>query len=834
MLLQMKGVTGTILGYVHRHTGEFLTPQTLERVVQETDAKDEAPSEAPSGFVAPVTRVRWKPTPMAAAEDNTGRLAGRKVLVVGGTDDLANAVVSRLQSIGAVAARWTSETNVDDTLDGVIDLAACEAPAQNEERPWEAPLERSVTLLKALYDRWARETDADRIFYMAVTMFGGLMGYDGVGLTQPYGGVWSGLAKTLPRELPNCNVKVVDIEAVAPDAAADLIAKELGVWDVFEVGYRGTHRYGLLAAKEERAAPTLMLDATDTVLISGGGRGIGFSVAEALSRRTGCRVIVTGRSALPDASEHWVQLSDEAFRAYSSERLIAGAASGDIAQSKADLAHLRHHRELIANLERSQQAGLRIEYRVCDFNDRAKVQELVQSLDGLRVVIHNAGVDAPVRLSAKSMESFMDAVRVKLTGFLNLLHAVSQNELKLFCNIGSIAGRMGGMAGQTGYGAANDGLTRLGFWGQQSVRFPIKMICWPVWERLGLIGNFEAAVKYMTAMQVEEGVGIWVDEILAGGSGEVCFPGRPGVAVSPLELKGFRLVTPDFPSFDALSSRAHYLGALLEHRRARSMRSRARIDAGSTPMLEEFRVAGLRAAPISLLLEYAAAMAADELTPENWPALRLVELRNCTFELAHLKLEESQSSFEFERDAQSRWDGTRWLVDVAFVTPGSRQRFGSVQFVFVRAEEAPEPSRSVPAQGIEPVAMGATQHVAWRSTVLDAGVWGRTAQGQLVGKVRRRFANDVWALPYAPRMRLPGWLIEAALRAAAWSTTHDIEPTHMGFACLRLLSGAPPMRLIADADASNLVFVDEADRVTHALEAVSLYTHNDQQEAVNA
>ncbi|MEO8627403.1 MAG: SDR family NAD(P)-dependent oxidoreductase [Betaproteobacteria bacterium] len=835
MLLQMKGVTGTILGYVHRHTGEFLTPQALERVVQATtDANIEARSEPASGAVAPVTRVRWKPTPIAAAEDNTGRLTGRNVLVVGGTDELAGTVVNRLQSLGAVAARWTAETNVDETLDGVIDLAACEPLAQNEERPWEAPLERSVTLLKALYDGWARELDADRIFYMPVTMLGGLMGYDGVGLTQPYGGVWSGLAKSLPRELPNCNVKVLDIDTVAPDAAADLIAQELGVWDLFEVGYRGTQRYGLLAAKEERAAPTLTLDAEDTVLISGGGRGIGFSVAEALCRRTGCRVIVTGRSSLPDASEPWLQMSDEAFRAYSFERLIAGAASGEIAQSKADIAHLRHHRELIGNLERSQQAGLRIEYRVCDFNERAQVEALVQSLDGLSVVIHNAGIDAPVRLAAKSMASFLGSVRVKLAGFLNLLHAVLQIELKLFCNVGSIAGRMGGMAGQTGYAAANDGLTRLGFWGQQSVRFPIKMICWPVWEKLGLIGNFDAAVKYMTAMQVEEGVAMWVDEILAGGSGEVCFPGRPGVAVSPLELKGFRLVTPDFPSFDALNSRAHYLGALLEHRRARTMRSRARIDASSTPMLDEFRVAGHRAVPISLLLEYAAALAADELTPENWPALRLVELRNCTFELTHLTLEESQSAFEFERDAHARWDGARWVVDVAFVTPGSRRQFGSVQIVFVRADEAPEPSRSVLAQAIEPVAMSATRHVAWSLTVLDAGVWGRTAQGELVGKVRRRFANDVWALPYAPRMRLPGWLIEAALQAAAWSTTRNTEPTHMGFACLRLLSGATPVRLIAGPHASDLVFVDEADRVTHALEAVSLYTHNNQQEAVNA
>ena len=40
MLLQMKGISGTIIGYLHRHTGEFVTPQTLARM-------QHAPNEVP-------------------------------------------------------------------------------------------------------------------------------------------------------------------------------------------------------------------------------------------------------------------------------------------------------------------------------------------------------------------------------------------------------------------------------------------------------------------------------------------------------------------------------------------------------------------------------------------------------------------------------------------------------------------------------------------------------------------------------------------------------------------------------------------------------------------
>ena len=37
---------------------------------------------------------------------------------------------------------------------------------------------------------------------------------------QPLVGIWAGLAKCLPRELPNLAVKVVDVQDTAPEAVA--------------------------------------------------------------------------------------------------------------------------------------------------------------------------------------------------------------------------------------------------------------------------------------------------------------------------------------------------------------------------------------------------------------------------------------------------------------------------------------------------------------------------------------------------------------------------------------------------------------------------------------
>jgi NAD(P)-dependent dehydrogenase (short-subunit alcohol dehydrogenase family) len=833
MLLQMKGLSGTIIGYVHRRTGEFLTPPAMERLLKATISRA-APVNSTSAGVAPVTRVRWRPVPIKPPATEPGRLAGSNVLVVGGSDELAAAVVRRLQLLGATATRFADDTEVSADAHGVIDLSACGPLPEGEERPWEPLLDRSVRVLKALWEPWSRETKADRIFYMPVTALGGLMGYDGNAIAVPYGGIWAGLAKSLPREIANCNVKVLDVADATPDAVANLIAEELGAWDLFEVGYRAGQRHGLLAVNEAPGAPQLSVGMDDTILISGGGRGIGFGVAEALARRTGCRVIVTGRSALPEAHEPWLSMGDEDFRAFSMDRLKAGAAARNVAQVKAQLDTLAQTRSLSRNLERMRASGLRIDYAVCDFNNRTQVQALVQSLgSALTGVIHNAGIDTPVRLAAKSPESFIATVRVKVAGFLNLLQALADAELKFFCNVGSIAGRLGGMAGQTDYAAGNDGLARLGFWAQSQVKFPVKTICWPTWHNLGLIANFDVAVKYMSAVDVEEGVTLWIDEILQGGSAEIGYPGRPGRAVSPLELKGFRLVTPEFPNFDALYSRSIYLGTMLEHRRARSMRTRSSIDPRVTPMLQEFLVGARPAIPVSLLLEYAAGLAADEIVPENWPAMQLREVRNCSFETAGLALASSDAPFVFEREVTGRWHAKRWLVDVTFTDASVRRPFGRVQFVFERDDQpAPQPVSHANVTAIEPVTIENARGLTWCSLVLDSGHWARTSAGELVGKVRRRPSTDVWALPYVPRTRLPGHLVEAALRAIVWETANAGAVVRIGFERLRLVSDGLPSRIVGKPHEASFAFVDDSNAITHTFEKITVQSRSSQNRKV--
>src|SRR5688500_12735471 len=168
----------------------------------------------------PTTRLLWQPVPappLPAAVP--GRLRGRRIAIVGGSEATSRRVAEALSAQGAVARRFdppdvgleeSAAAFAADVVDGIVDLNV-EAPFDLSGRAaWEPSLRRSVALLKAVYAEWAAEDDTGRAFYLAVTRMGGLMGYDG-DVPQPLGGIWAGLAKSLPQELPNCNVRVLDV-----------------------------------------------------------------------------------------------------------------------------------------------------------------------------------------------------------------------------------------------------------------------------------------------------------------------------------------------------------------------------------------------------------------------------------------------------------------------------------------------------------------------------------------------------------------------------------------------------------------------------------------------
>ncbi|HWB95517.1 MAG TPA: KR domain-containing protein [Bryobacteraceae bacterium] len=721
--------------------------------------------------VKPVDRFIWFPAEVAPVPELPNpKLAGRRILIAGGREETAEQIARVLREQGAAPLRFSREEDRQHGaalrerfghLDGIIDLNLEEPLEDTSGDAWEEALRGTLTVIRAYYEEWATEHDAERLFYMPVTRMGGRMGYDSDAVSQPLGGIWAGLAKTLPREIPNCNVRILDLGPGDVQDIGNLVARELYHWGLFEIGYRNGRRYSLCAHQQETGVTNIRLSAEDVVLLSGGARGIGFALAKDLARTYGCRIVITGRTPVPATEEPWLRINETEFKQYRQKLMKDAAGSRNLARVRREIEQIRKRRELFQHLLRVQAESLPITYRECDVTSAEAVRELIDQIgSGLSVVIHNAGVDAPIRLPAKSDDSFVATVRTKIDGFFHLMAALEGRKLKAFCNVGSLTGRWGGMVGETDYAAANEGLSRLGLWAAPQVPFPVKTICWPTWERLGMIKNFDTATAYSSALSVEEGTRKWKKELLHASSGEVMFMGALGNAVSPLYLKGFPPI-PDAANIGALYSQFHYLGDVVEFQPFQTLRSRHRIAAGTAPLMQEFRVDGASALPVSILLDYA--IAAGEWTQPEGPApLHLIELREIAVNLDALK---SQGPvYEFFRSAKGQWAGDSWEVDVRFGA-GTTEPVAWLRLVYGKqpADPAPVHAREMADHR---TALPVSMALRWTGIHMKKARWGRSTTGLLVGEARGCPQADLWSTPYLPDAYLPHAPLENAISAA--------------------------------------------------------------------
>nr|WP_232541866.1 SDR family NAD(P)-dependent oxidoreductase [Nocardia bovistercoris] len=503
--------------------------------------------------------------------------------------------------------------------------------------------------------------------------------------------------------------------------------------------------------------------------MSGGGRGIGFALAETLCRAHGCRVIVSGRGPAPDPGAVLNTMSEPDFLAYRDRRLIDAVGTDSLANVRAKLARARWDRELYARLAEAEAAGLDIVYRQCDVTDPDQVRALIDAAGPRLIgVVHNAGVDAPVRIPAKTRETIRRTVSVKVVGLLNLLRACTDvTELRFFHTTGSVSGRWGGMVGQLEYGAANEALSRIGHWAAAATaqagrqrRVPVTTMCWPTWERLGNITNYEATLAYMSAMNVVEGLHHWHREILAGGYGERSFVGELGAALLPNLLRGFP-PSHSLPAMDVLANRAMFLGAPVRFASGKLLESTLDADGNALPCCSDFRVDGAPAIPISLLLEYLRSLG-DWVRPDSGAREPLTAMHAVAVDIEALRLDAGQTRFHAR--AEGEWaEGDRWQVRVQ-VSKADGRRVGTATLRYGAESTA---ARRDPLISPEHVTAASPHRLDWGGHVFRLGHWSiEPGAGVWTAQVEGDRMTDLVALAPVPRSVLPLNQVETMIRGA--------------------------------------------------------------------
>jgi acyl transferase domain-containing protein/acyl carrier protein len=270
-----------------------------------------------------------------------------------------------------------------------------------------------------------------------------------------------GPARVIPQESPGlaCRVIDVDLREVATEGIDELWEELRQPVRASLVACRGRHRWVPLAepVRLERSAPEPpRLRREGVYLITGGLGGLGLALAGFLARSVDAKLVLLGRTPLPERSE-WPRLLDE---------------DGDVARKLRGLLEL-------------EEAGAEVLACAADVTDLGRMREVIEQagsrfgrIDGM---FHAAGLPGGGLIQLKSREMAARVMAPKTRGLLvldALLGDAGLDFMVLFSSISALAGEIG----QADYSAANlflDAYAQRQRWAGNAPTFAVD---WCQWE----------------------------------------------------------------------------------------------------------------------------------------------------------------------------------------------------------------------------------------------------------------------------------------------------------------------------------------------------------------
>ncbi|MDR2368104.1 MAG: SDR family NAD(P)-dependent oxidoreductase [Deltaproteobacteria bacterium] len=266
-----------------------------------------------------------------------------------------------------------------------------------------------------------------------------------------------------------------------------------------------------------------LLGPLDTVVVTGGGRGVTAATMLALARLYRPRLVILGRTPLPPPEPDWLA-------ALSTQREIMEALfnlSGRSASPKeleARAALILSSRELTGNLKALADTGAQVEYVSGDFTSPAFIEETARKIRArfgpIKGFIHGAGILADHPIIGKKQSDFAKVYATKTLLASHLLESFQPEPLRLMVFFSSTTARFG-RQGQCDYAAGNEVLNKTAW--EMAMLHPncrVLALNWGPWaggmvsdslagqfksQGLGLIGLKEGAETFLRLIRTPVG-----------------------------------------------------------------------------------------------------------------------------------------------------------------------------------------------------------------------------------------------------------------------------------------------------------------------------------------
>jgi len=293
-----------------------------------------------------------------------------------------------------------------------------------------------------------------------------------------------GACRTLPQEYRQVRCRVIDLDredlaaaGAAGERLAETVAAELaGPGRERLVGLRGGRRWVPVFSPLELPEPVPALPG-GAVLITGGLGALGLLLAESLADLPGARLVLLGRSALPERGE-WEGLVARAAAAGAHGARGAHAAGG------ADLELVRKLRRLLA----LEAQGAEVAVVAADVADEAQVRAALaqahRRCGEIRGVIHAAGIAGGGLIQLQTPQRIAATLAPKVEG-ARVLDRLLGDTLDFFVLFSSTLATLGG-AGQAAYAAANCFLEAFAQERSRRTRGRTVAIAWDRWLEEGM------------------------------------------------------------------------------------------------------------------------------------------------------------------------------------------------------------------------------------------------------------------------------------------------------------------------------------------------------------